>query len=140
MASGKNAAPSDCRRCGACCFSPSALHVRVTGDDWARLGDRVEEAAHFVGNRAFMRRVDGHCAALAVREDGCGGADFFCTVYESRPQICRDLERGSPQCAGEIVMKVPQSGPPPAPVERRDGLAWFQTPWPYLGLSSVRLL
>lgn len=100
--------PADCRRCGACCFSPSALHVRVTGEDWSRLGAVAEEFAQFIGNRAYMRMSGGHCAALAVYE-GCDGVrDFVYTIYESRPQICRDLARGSPGCAGEIALRVPR--------------------------------
>lgn len=98
-------APADCLRCGACCFSASDRFVRVTGDDWARLGEAAERAAHFVGNRAFMRMRDGHCAALEVRPTTDGAAEFFCTLYERRPQICRDLARGSPECEGELMMK-----------------------------------
>lgn len=102
-ASGETLAPASCRRCGACCFSPSALHVRVTGDDWSRLGAQAEDVAQFIGNRAYMRMSGGHCSALAVSE---GGTEFSCIVYETRPQICRDLARGSPQCAGEIALQA----------------------------------
>ena len=79
--------------------------MRVTGDDWARLGAGAERFAQFVGNRAFMRMRDGHCAALEVRRDAAGGTEFFCTIYENRPQICRDLGRGSPECLGELETK-----------------------------------
>lgn len=98
-------APADCRRCGVCCFSPAVAYVRVTGDDWARLGERADAVAHFIGHRAFMRMRDGHCAALEIRPDAAGEADYFCTIYERRPQICRDLARGSPECAGERETK-----------------------------------
>lgn len=84
------------------------MFVRVTGDDWARLGDDAERVAHFVGNRAFMRMRGGHCAALEVRRSQDGAPDFFCTLYERRPQICRDLARGSPECDGEIAAKAPR--------------------------------
>src|ERR1051326_1001869 len=57
-------APSDCLRCGACCFSLAERFVRVTGDDWTRLGETAERVAHFLGHRAYMRMIDGHCAAL----------------------------------------------------------------------------
>ena len=97
--------PTDCRSCGGCCFSPSPVYVRVTGDDWARLGDRAGELAQFVGHRAFMRMHEGHCAALAVRRDSVGPSDFFCTIYAVRPQVCRALERGSPECEGERALK-----------------------------------
>lgn len=97
--------PSDCLRCGVCCFSPAENYVPVTGADWSRLGEEAERLAHFVGIRAFMRMRDGHCAALEVRRPAEGAAEFFCTMYERRPQVCRDLGRGSPQCAGEIATK-----------------------------------
>jgi Fe-S-cluster containining protein len=97
--------PADCRRCGVCCFSASPTFVRVTGDDWARLGDAAQRLAQFIGHRAYMRMSDGHCAALELRPAGDGTTDYFCTIYERRPQICRDLERGSPQCQGELATK-----------------------------------
>jgi len=65
------------------------------GDDYERLGDAVDDLVHFVGNRAYMRLADGHCAALR----------FVCTVYEKRPDACRDLARESPNCAGELYTK-----------------------------------
>jgi Fe-S-cluster containining protein len=102
--------PPDCQRCGVCCFSKLETYVRVTGDDWSRLGGDAERVAHFIGYRAYMRMEQGHCAALAVREDGEGRREFFCTVYALRPQTCRDLERGSPECAGEIELKGDRPG------------------------------
>ena len=107
--------PMDCLRCGVCCFSPSDRFVRVTGEDWTRLGEDAERVAHFAGrgNEAFMRMTDGHCAALELRRVAAGAGksvevstEFFCTIYERRPQICRDLARGSPECAGERAIKA----------------------------------
>ena len=113
--------PTDCLRCGACCFSPSDQFVRVTGEDWTRLGEAAGRVAHFVGNRAFMRMSEGHCAALEIRRAGDGGAEYFCTLYDRRPQICRDLARGSAECEGEIAVTSGQrrvsggsAGVPPA--------------------------
>lgn len=90
----------ECLDCGACCFSQLAKYVRVTGSDHARLGERAEDLVTFDGNQAYMRMVDGHCAALSV-SDG----SWACTTYETRPQICRDLARGSAECAGELAEK-----------------------------------
>lgn len=89
-----------------CCHSNLDTYVRVTGDDWDRLGADADRVAHFVGNRAYMRMIDGHCAALVVRAGADGAREFFCTVYERRPQVCRDLERGSPECEGELLAKA----------------------------------
>jgi hypothetical protein len=97
--------PPDCQRCGVCCFSNLETYVRVSGDDWSRLGAEADRVAHFIGHRAYMKMEQGRCAALAVRECADGARDFFCTVYATRPQTCRDLGRGSPECEGEIALK-----------------------------------
>lgn len=96
---------ADCRNCGVCCFSALDAYVRVTGEDWDRLGQEAEWWAHFIGNRAYMKMHEGHCAALELRPSPKGSLDFFCSIYEQRPQVCRDLGRGSAQCAGEIAAK-----------------------------------
>lgn len=89
-------------RCGACCFSESPRHARVTGDDYERLGDDAERLVVFLGNQAFMRIDGGCCAALRVDVRGT----FTCSVYERRPRVCRELERGSPACLGELATKA----------------------------------
>ena len=98
--------PSDCQRCGVCCFSPSDEYVWVTGYDWTRLAEQAERHAHFIGNRAFMKMHEGHCAALAITRLDDDTLHFHCTVYEQRPEICRMLERGSPECLGELETKA----------------------------------
>ncbi len=75
----------------------------MTGDDYERLGDLVERYVHFVGNRAYMRLEGPHCAALRI--DAEAGI-FVCTIYEHRPDACRDLARESLQCAGERIAKA----------------------------------
>lgn len=95
------AAP-ECLRCGTCCFSESETYVRVSGEDFARLGDRAEALVAWVGNRAYLRMQDGHCAALRVE---AASGRFVCTAYEVRPRICRDLRQGSEACEGEIATK-----------------------------------
>ncbi len=88
--------------CGTCCFSKLDTYVRVTGDDHLRLGQDVTRLVRFVGNQAFMQMIDGHCAGLAI---DMVRRRFVCSVYETRPQTCRDLARGSPACEGEIATK-----------------------------------
>jgi Fe-S-cluster containining protein len=80
-------------------------YVRVSGDDWARLGEQAERVAHFIDHRAYMKMADNHCTALELRRTAEGGTEFFCSVYEQRPQVCRDLARGSAQCDGERAVK-----------------------------------
>lgn len=99
-----------CLRCGVCCFSRLETYVRVSGADWARLGADAERVAHFIGHRAYLRITDGHCAALEARVSTDGAREYFCTIYERRPQICRDLARGSPQCEAERALKFGRRG------------------------------
>ncbi len=104
--------PPACLHCGVCCFSDLATYVRVTGDDWARLGADAARAAHFLGHRAYLKMTAGHCAALELRP---ATGEYFCTLYDRRPQLCRDLGRGTPACAGERAAKAPR---PPAALAR----------------------
>lgn len=98
--------PADCLHCGVCCFAKSNTYVRVSGDDWSRLGAEGQRLAHFIGQRAYMKMEDGHCAALAVSLTPDGRPRHFCGIYERRPQVCRDLGRGSMECHGELAMKA----------------------------------
>lgn len=103
----------ECLACGACCFSNLETYARLTGADYARLGERAEVYTQFVGNRCYLRLVDGHCAALLIdRERGL----FPCAIYADRPEICRSLQRGSPVCLGERATKA---GRPQAALGRR---------------------
>ena len=82
-------------------------HARVTGADYTRLGDDAEGLVTWTRNNAFMR-LDGpdglrRCAALTI--DPARGT-FACSVYDRRPQVCRDLERGSGGCLGEFFAKA----------------------------------
>ena len=52
-----------------------------------------------------MRMREGHCAALALGRTGDGEVHFTCTIYERRPEICRELARGSPQCDADRTAK-----------------------------------
>jgi Fe-S-cluster containining protein len=42
------------------------------------------------------------CIALAI--DAVSGS-FACSIYERRPQVCRDLQRSSSACRGELSTK-----------------------------------
>ncbi|MGD0527380.1 MAG: YkgJ family cysteine cluster protein [Polyangiaceae bacterium] len=92
----------ECLACGVCCFSRLETYVQVTGDDHERLGERADELVRFDGNRAYMRMADGHCAALRIDK---GSRELVCSAYDTRPQTCRDLARGSGACRGELATK-----------------------------------
>lgn len=111
--SGERGAPAegeplpDCQACGACCHSTTPYHVRVFGADHARLGDDAERWVTWIGHRAYLRLADGACAALARSADT---GRFACVVYEARPETCRTLTRGSPECAAERAEKLGRVG------------------------------
>ncbi|HTA89644.1 MAG TPA: YkgJ family cysteine cluster protein [Polyangiaceae bacterium] len=91
-----------CLACGTCCFSELATYVRVDGSDHARLGSQVGALTIFDGHRCHMRMYDGHCAALVV---DVTNQRFVCSIYENRPNVCRELERGASACRGELHEK-----------------------------------
>lgn len=124
----------DCRGCGVCCFSALDTYVPVSGDDWTRLGNEAEERAHFIGHRAFLKMHDGHCAALEIRRSADGTADFFCSIYEHRPRVCRDLARGSAQCDGELAVKAARVAQLRSPA--RGSFAKTSTAWPGASTSK----
>lgn len=84
--------PERCEGCGACCH----LVVEIMEQD----NDVPPEllAAHkFEGVDGYeveytmRRREDGACIALDPETR-------LCTIYENRPIVCRDFERGNYQC------------------------------------------
>ena len=77
----------------------------MTGDDYSRLGADSERWVTWQNNHAFMHMIDGHCVALKI-EPGATGLKFVCQIYERRPQTCRDLARGSPQCDADWSTKA----------------------------------
>jgi hypothetical protein len=87
-----------CAGCGLCCH----LVVELRPDD------RVPEEliAWREGAACMDQRGDGACVALDP-------ATLLCTIYDSRPQTCRDFARGSGLCR---VMVSRQGAKAPSPV------------------------
>ena len=77
--------------------------MRVTGDDYARMGDRADSLVRFDGFRGYMRMADGHCAALVVDD---ASRRWKCDAYAVRPHVCRDLARSSGECLAELDAKA----------------------------------
>jgi uncharacterized protein len=96
-----------CLACSACCHSFAHKYVHVTGSDYARLAaaeleiGETEALVTWDEHRAYMRMVEGHCVALQAIDDR-----FVCTVYEYRPTLCRELERGGPACEADRLIKL----------------------------------
>ncbi len=87
-----------CLRCGTCCMAD--MIGDADAEDlarWKREGRddilRVHRDALWVGDH-FLSATTGmtihDCPFLDFRE-----GFFFCTIYETRPRVCRDFEPGS---------------------------------------------
>lgn len=73
----------ECEGCGRCC----RLFVELReGDD-----PPAELTVEYQGIRAMDQHSDGTCVALDPLTRRC-------TIYERRPQTCRDFTRGSALC------------------------------------------
>jgi hypothetical protein len=91
--------PVDCATCGACCREAyHSVTVSVRDPVVWKQPDLVERNGH----RFEIRRDGERCAAL---EDLRGGGPrrpdgrvFTCTIYEDRPQACRDFAAGGRHC------------------------------------------
>src|SRR5262245_58505060 len=88
----------DCRACGACCREASEGRILVSTEDivrWRRAGKvelvRALVPGHF--GELGMPDRNGACSYLGV-----AGHPNDCSMYEDRPDTCRDFEAGSPQC------------------------------------------
>jgi hypothetical protein len=77
-----------CAGCGLCC------HLAVE----LRPGDDVpaEYVAEREGVRFLDQHGDGACVALDPRTR-------LCTIYDRRPQTCRDFARGEPLCRSIVI-------------------------------------
>jgi uncharacterized protein len=75
--------PPPCAGCGRCCHLVVELRP---GDDVP--GNFIVEHA---GIPCMDQRADGACVALDP-------ATFLCTIYEDRPQTCREFSRGGELC------------------------------------------
>lgn len=88
----------DCLTCSACCRGHAGV-IPVTAEDLVRfrragrpdLAERIVPG-HF-GDEAMATREDGACVHL-----GRPGLPHHCSIYELRPNICGEFERGSWQC------------------------------------------
>lgn len=87
----------DCMTCGACCALMPCVGVPPTLDlDPGLYWDITKEtnAGEIIVDRYLRRNGETMiCSALDV-----GESSVACSIYESRPQMCRDFEAGSDRC------------------------------------------
>jgi len=101
-----SAVPDDCQRCGTCCTSQSRDYVTVKASDLKRMSDVAKALVAPGESVRFMRMLrteaSAHCAALTVDPDA---GTFRCSIYEERPDACRDFTQGSDKCREHLVGK-----------------------------------
>ena len=78
--------------------------MRVWGVDYARLGDSAESMVRWTADKAFLRVVETRCEQLVRGPEGVA-----CSIYEQRPDACRDFVRGSAACEAELDRKNPKA-------------------------------
>ncbi len=105
-------APADCCDCGRCCFSDATAYLPVFGFDLARMDERARGFTSNEAGQRFMRLEDGRCSALQLDVEQ---RRFTCRIYEARPDVCRQLERGSGACGEQWQDKA---GRPDVALER----------------------
>lgn len=74
-----------CEQCEACCCRLEVMIISETG-----VPNHYVETDQW-GGEIMHRLDDGWCAALSR-------STMKCTIYESRPWICRELQAGEEQC------------------------------------------
>ena len=76
-----------CDNCEAVCCR---LQVLLIGDN--DVPEAMTEWSDW--GQVMQRRDDGWCTAL-------DRTTMRCTIYEQRPQVCRDYDMGGPECIDE---------------------------------------
>lgn len=101
----------DCVTCGACCTEQAwpgdeGPFVALYGACSDRFGP--SELAEDTAGCDFLRtRTNGPGETRCVFLRGTLGEAVACTAYERRPQVCRDLEAGSPECLSIRAKRFP---------------------------------
>lgn len=96
----KSAAPSDCRKCGACCAHYERVDIGFDDPNysWLRDNDLIENAQ----SDAAMKMKDDRCIALT----GTVGKDAQCSIYDHRPEGCREYIPGAARCRTVIMFDL----------------------------------
>jgi Fe-S-cluster containining protein len=88
-----------CLDCGACCHSGNAQLVELMGLDTVQVPSaHTQRAAD--GSQHMRMVADPAHDCLVCAAFGAGNA---CKIYEQRPFLCREFERGSAECLQAIA-------------------------------------
>ena len=80
-----------CSNCKACCCRLEVMLISDTGVPVKHI------AVDQWGGETMLRLDDGWCSAL-------DRTTYKCTIYENRPDICRDFEMASYECKTERLI------------------------------------
>jgi Fe-S-cluster containining protein len=92
--------PIQCTKCGKCCLAD--MNAYVTPDDlqrWKR--ENRHDILHIMENEHAIWAGDHFISSIDGRYlHGCPflkweGGLYACSIYETRPQMCRDYQPGS---------------------------------------------
>jgi uncharacterized protein len=92
----------ECLDCGACCHTRNERLVELLGADAITVPAEFRQSES--DGTAHMRMIEDRahdclvCSAL--------GAGNACQIYAQRPFLCREFERGSPECLQAIADMV----------------------------------
>ncbi|MFO0557877.1 MAG: YkgJ family cysteine cluster protein [Polyangiales bacterium] len=89
---------SQCTSCGACCFTSDPQYIELWSVDRERLGSALDQAAHRINDRWYLKMADGHCRSLRVETDAQNQQRFLCSIYDRRPDACRAFAEDSRAC------------------------------------------
>ena len=94
----------DCLACGACYHGLDVLLDQADQDRFEQRPDLLRKTREYWCGQTvlFMKRDKQHdrCVALDVTP-GC----WKCTIYDERPQLCRDFQAGSDDCKAARIAK-----------------------------------
>lgn len=80
----------ECQDCGICCRASVPDYVELSDFEIDNIPERMVK---WIDTFPFMRMRKGACIAFRSCESRCS-----CAVYEHRPNVCRDFERGGSRC------------------------------------------
>ena len=87
-----------CLDCGACCRSINPRLVELLGRDLDTVpGAYIESDADGSHLRMIAEKACGGLVCSALGEKNA------CRIYAQRPFLCREFERGSPECLAAIA-------------------------------------
>jgi Fe-S-cluster containining protein len=92
----------DCQACGACCGPkfPRSHYVAILDGDADRLPEdfRREHLTFEERGLPVIATKDTDDGSVCVALQGTVGKKVSCSIYKTRPQVCRDFAAGSEMC------------------------------------------